>query len=83
MEQKDALTVLLTGRGEVNFSGLIKRIVASKNLHFDMICLKPQAGPNSQIFSTTMAYKQALIRDLVYTYKHADEIRVYEDRIRQ
>ena len=80
IQQKDALTVLLTGRGEQNFAELIKRIVASKKLSFDMICLKPQAGPNNQKFASTMLYKQALLRDIVHTYKEADEIRIYEDR---
>ena len=81
MEQKDALTVLLTGRAEEGFAGLIRRMVASKKLQFDMICLKPLAGPSNQKFTSTMKYKQALLEDLMYTYKDADEIRVYEDRI--
>ena len=80
MEQDDALTVLLTGRAEKNFADIIKRITLSKKLEFDLICLKPRAGPNNQIFPSTMKYKQALLRDLVHTYKDADEIRVYEDR---
>ncbi|KAL8658942.1 MAG: hypothetical protein Q9226_000680, partial [Calogaya cf. arnoldii] len=81
VKQNDVLTVLLTGRGEDNFAQLIKRIVASKNLPFDMICLKPQAGPNNQTFTSTMKYKQAILQDLVSTYKDADEIRIYEDRV--
>ena len=80
IQQKDALTILLTGRGEHNFADLIKRIVSSKKLPFDMICLKPQSGPNNQKFSSTMVYKQALLKDIVHTYKDADEIRIYEDR---
>ena len=48
MDQTDALTVLLTGRAENNFADLIKRIIASKKLSFDMICLKPETGPNGQ-----------------------------------
>ena len=83
MKQKDALTVLLTGRGEHNFGDLIKRIAASKHLDFDMICLKQQVGPNGKPFTTTMDYKQVLLRDLIYTYREADEIRVYEDRFKQ
>lgn len=83
IEQSDALAVLLTGRGEHNFADLIKRIVASKNLPFDMICLKPQAGPNNERFRSTMMYKQAVLEDLVHTYKDADEIRIYEDRPKQ
>ncbi|KAL8930391.1 MAG: hypothetical protein Q9172_000100 [Xanthocarpia lactea] len=82
IKQNDALTILLTGRGEDNFAQLIKRIVASKKLAFDMICLKPQAGPNNQTFASTMKYKQAILQDLVYTYKNADEIRIYEDRVK-
>lgn len=83
MQQKDALTVLLTGRGEHNFADLVKRIAASKKLQFDMVCLKPRVGPNNQRFSSTMNFKQALLEDIVYTYKEADEIRVYEDRPKQ
>ena len=83
IQQDGALTILLTGRGEDNFADLIKRIVASKKLAFDMICLKPQAGPNNQTFTSTMNYKQAILRDLIYTYKDADEIKLYEDRVKQ
>lgn len=83
MEQKDALTVLLTGRSESGFSDIIKRMVNSIKLDFDLICLKPEVGPNSERFSTTMEFKQALLEDLVLTYDQADEIRVYEDRIKQ
>ncbi|KAF2144395.1 uncharacterized protein K452DRAFT_295851 [Aplosporella prunicola CBS 121167] len=80
MEQKDALNVLLTGRSEEGFADLIKRILRSKRLEFDMVCLKPAVGPANQKFANTLAFKQELLRDLVYTYKDADEIRVYEDR---
>lgn len=83
MKQNDALTILLTGRGEKNFADIINRMVKSKKLEFDLICLKPQAGPNNQIFASTMKYKQALLTDLLYTYKDADEIRIYEDRTPQ
>jgi len=83
VKQEDVLTVLMTGRGERNFADIIKRIVASKSLAFDMICLKPQAGPNNERFASTMNYKQAVLKDLVYTYKDADEIRIYEDRPKQ
>ncbi|KAL9122097.1 MAG: hypothetical protein Q9187_001342 [Circinaria calcarea] len=83
MRQKDALTVLLTGRGEHNFGDLIKRMVASKKLEFDMICLKQRIGPVGQRFSSTMHYKQQLLEDIVHTYKDAEEIKVYEDRPKQ
>ena len=52
VQQKDALCVLLTGRSEGEFAELIKRIVASRKLDFDMICLKPEAGPNNQQFAS-------------------------------
>jgi hypothetical protein len=83
MQQKDALTVLLTGRGEANFADIIKRIVSSRKLDFDLICLKPEVGPNNEQFATTMTFKQTFLGDLILTYKQADEIRVYEDRVKQ
>ena len=83
MRQKGALTVLLTGRAERNFPDIVKRMVASKRLEFDMICLKPAVGPHGQRLSSTMMFKQALLEDLMCTYKEATEIRVYEDRVKQ
>lgn len=83
MQQKDVLTVLLTGRAESAFSDIVKRIIASRSLEFDIVCLKPEIGPNSQRFSSTINFKQIFLEDLIFTYKNADEIRVYEDRIRQ
>ncbi|OQD82003.1 hypothetical protein PENANT_c024G03973 [Penicillium antarcticum] len=82
MEQKDALTVLLTGRSEAGFAGIIKRMVASQKLEFDLIGLKPEVGPHGQRFSSTMEFKQAFLEDLVLTYEQAEEIRVYEDRVK-
>jgi hypothetical protein len=83
MKQKDALTVLLTGRSEAGFSELIKRMVDSKKLEFDLVCLKPEVGPNGERFSSTMDFKQTFLEDIVLTYEQADEIRVYEDRPKQ
>ncbi|KAH0556778.1 hypothetical protein GP486_005435 [Trichoglossum hirsutum] len=100
MKQKDALTVLLTGRSERIFADLIKKMVASKKLEFDIISLKPEVGPNNQRFQSnfplssqslqetmftrwgpgTSKFKQAFLEDLVYTYKDAEDIRLYEDR---
>ncbi|KAI9370143.1 hypothetical protein BJX61DRAFT_516468 [Aspergillus egyptiacus] len=80
MKQKDALTVLLTGRSEAGFSDIIKRMVDSKKLEFDLICLKPEVGPNGERFSSTMEFKQTFLADILFTYNQADEIRVYEDR---
>ncbi|KAI5272232.1 hypothetical protein E4T47_04401 [Aureobasidium subglaciale] len=80
MQQKDALTVLLTGRNERGFADLVTRMFRAKQLEFDMVCLKPAVGPSGQRFSSTMLFKQDLLRDLVCTYSDADEIRIYEDR---
>ncbi|KAK3346288.1 hypothetical protein B0T25DRAFT_583505 [Lasiosphaeria hispida] len=80
MEQKDALCVLLTGRSESGFSDLIKRMVTSKNLDFDLISLKPAVGPSNQRFASTMNFKQMFLTALMETYKHTEEIRIYEDR---
>lgn len=82
MKQDDALCVLLTGRSEQDFSPLIKRIVKSKGLDFDMVGLKPAVGPNNERFRDTMNFKQVFIRSLLATYAHVDEIRIYEDRPR-
>ncbi|RMZ70257.1 tat pathway signal sequence [Pyrenophora seminiperda CCB06] len=82
MAQKDALSVLLTGRSESNFSDLVKRIVQSKHLHFDMVCLKPATGPAGQKFRSTMEFKQELLKDIVYTYKDAEKLNIYEDRVK-
>lgn len=82
MAQKDALSVLLTGRGESNFADLVKRIARSKKLDFDMVCLKPTIGPAGQKFRSTMEFKQELLKDIVYTYKDADNLRIYEDRVK-
>ena len=80
MQQKDVLTVLLTGRAEGPFAALILRMIKSKGLVFDLVCLKPAVGPAGQKFASTMIFKQELLRDLVFTYRAADEIRIYEDR---
>ncbi|RYP79013.1 hypothetical protein DL770_006758 [Monosporascus sp. CRB-9-2] len=80
MKQRDALCVLLTGRSESGFSDLIRRIVTSKGLEFDLIGLKPAVGPNSERFRSTMEFKQIFLAAIIETYKQATEIRVYEDR---
>lgn len=82
MEDSDVLNVLLTGRNEAGFSDLILRMVAAKRLDFDMVCLKPNSSPNGEVFGSTMQFKQALLRDIVFTYAQAEELRIYEDRVK-
>ncbi|KAG9245848.1 hypothetical protein BJ878DRAFT_330868 [Calycina marina] len=81
MQQKDVLTILLTGRGETNFSELLKKMVASKGLGFDLIALKPVVGPNHERINNTMHFKQLFLDVVVGTYRDATELRIYEDRI--
>lgn len=80
MADEQTLTVLLTGRQESGFSELINRMLAAKGLDCDMVCLKPSVSPSGEMFSSTMGFKQVLLRDIVFTYSSADDIRVYEDR---
>ena len=81
VEQKDALTVVLTGRSENAFAGLIKRMLLSKGLDPDMLILKPAVGPRNERFTSTMMFKQTFFECLIGTYRDAEEVRVYEDRI--
>jgi len=80
MQQKDALCVLLTGRSESGFGELVRRMVASRGLEFDLMSLKPAVGPSNQRFSSTMVFKQMFLEALMETYRGAEEIRIYEDR---
>ena len=83
MKQKDALTVLLTGRAEGIFDDLIKQMVVSKNLDFDLVCLKQRVSPAGMHFRSTLSYKECFLEDLVYTYRDAIEVKMYEDRPKQ
>ena len=83
MQQKDALNVLLTGRSERGFADVVQRMVKSRKLEFDLVVLKPEMGPANQHYPDTMAFKQGFLRDLIDTYSAADEIRLYEDRVKQ
>ncbi|PHH70105.1 hypothetical protein CDD80_6229 [Ophiocordyceps camponoti-rufipedis] len=82
MQQPDALCILLTGRAEKTFGELIKTMVASKGLEFDIVCLKPAASPTNETFQNTMHFKKVFLTTLVETYRDATEIKVYEDRRR-
>jgi hypothetical protein len=76
--QPDALSVLLTGRGGPRFADLVRRIIKSKGLEFDMTCLKPDV--QSRPFKSTMDFKQNLIRAVLQTYSSAEKLTIYEDR---
>ncbi|KAI5863902.1 hypothetical protein GGS23DRAFT_596391 [Durotheca rogersii] len=81
-EQDDAIGVMLTGRSEKGFYDLIKRIIKSKGLEFDIVALKPTVGPNNERFRSTMEFKQVFLKTLMETYKDAKEIHIYEDRVK-
>lgn len=83
MQQNDAVSILLTGRAQRGFAELIERMVKSRKLRFDMVVLRPETGPSSEKFNSTMDYKQRFLKDLIYTYSEADELRIYEDRVKQ
>lgn len=79
-KQPGALCVLLTGRSEDNFGDLVKRMVASRGLEFDMVSLKPRVSPTNIQFQSTMHFKQLFLDALMETYKRASQIKIYEDR---
>ena len=81
-QDANTLNVLLTGRKEDGFSDLIGRMAASKGLDFHIVALKPAVGPKGEVFNSTMLFKQALLRDIVLTYSKAEELRIYEDRVK-
>jgi HAD domain family 1 in Swiss Army Knife RNA repair proteins len=74
------LTILMTGRLQDRFADLIGKMVLSKGLDFDMICMKPRKGLDGKPFRSTEDYKQTLLKILLDTYKDATEVRIYEDR---
>lgn len=75
MQQKDALTILLTGRSAKSFWTLIPRILNSKQLAFDMIVLKPEVMPNGARPENVIGYKCLFLEDLLNTYREAKELR--------
>ncbi|PSK53882.1 hypothetical protein B9Z65_7688 [Elsinoe australis] len=83
MKSPTALTVLMTGRGQANFSELIHRMVESKGLDFDMIVLKPKVGPDGTRYSSTLDFKKDFFRIAMLTYQYATELMIYEDRPKQ
>lgn len=76
----EILTVLLTGRSEAKFPDLILRILKSKGLNFDLVCLKPAVSPTNVQITTTMQFKSELLRSLIFTYKRSPYFKVWEDR---
>jgi hypothetical protein len=75
MQQKDALTVLLTGRSKRGFAPLILRVVKSKGLEFDLVVLKPDILPDGNKAEHTIGFKCAFLEELLNTYSLAQELR--------
>ena len=82
MKDPQTLNILLTGRSESVFADLIGRMIASKGLEFDIMALKPAVGPKGETWPSTMLFKQALLKDIIFTYAAAEDLRIYEDRIK-
>jgi len=83
IQDKSALTILLTGRKQQIFSELLIRMMKAKNLDFDMVVLKPLICPDGITRPGTKDYKQKFFEDVMLTYNNADELNIYEDRIGQ
>lgn len=81
MAQRDTLKILLTGRSVKGFSELIQRIVATRNLEFDMICLKPEVGPDGEKIQNTKQFKTMFLSKVMDTYVHVEDLKIYEDRL--
>lgn len=82
IQNPTALTVLMTGRSEANYSELIKKMVAAKGLDFDLVVLKPHVKPDGSRSTNTAEYKTAFFQDALMTYTNAD-LFIWEDRKRQ
>ena len=75
MAQRDTLSILLTGRSQRGYSGLIQRMLAAKKLDFDMICLKPETGPDGERIANTKQFKTILLAKVMDTYVHAEDLK--------
>jgi HAD domain family 1 in Swiss Army Knife RNA repair proteins len=76
-QDPEALTVLLTGRSTA-YIDLISRILKSKELHFDLVVLKPKKERFES--NSTLTFKYAFIDDILNLGESIDHVEVYEDR---
>ncbi|GAV55940.1 hypothetical protein ZYGR_0AZ01120 [Zygosaccharomyces rouxii] len=79
-EDKETVSILLTGRKEEFFGPLFEKTLKQCNAtFFNAICLKkPGVG------SSTMEYKTAVLKDLIDEYEGTlEEITIYDDRLSQ
>ena len=56
----------------------MQRIVASKKLDFDMICLKPNVGPDGEKIQNTKVFKTMFLAKLMDIYIHAEDLKYVE-----
>lgn len=73
----DAVTVLLTGRSTL-FNDIVNRMLRSRNLHFDLVVLKPKKERG--VSNSTLTFKSAFINDVLHLGESIEEVEVYEDR---
>lgn len=90
-EQEDTISIILTGRKENLFKNIILKIIElsrledpnflKPSLQFDAICLKKSI--KGALWTTTMMYKTAVIRDFLEYYPNLEEVTIYDDRMNQ
>lgn len=74
MQQKDALTVLLTGRSRSGFEETIRRMVESKGLRFDLIVLKMETVRGERV-RNTIGFKTSFLEEVLDTYSQTEEMK--------
>ncbi|KAI8141505.1 hypothetical protein BJV82DRAFT_518261 [Fennellomyces sp. T-0311] len=79
----DVLSVVLTGRRVHPFQRVLPRMLASQQLDFDMVCMRPdpelEYGPS--VFSSTMDFKQAYIINMLRRVPSVKRVVMWDDRI--
>jgi len=73
----EVLTVLLTGRSTL-YVEVISRILASRQLTYDLVVLKPKKARG--VNNNTLTFKHAFMDDVLRLGKSIVDVEVYEDR---
>ncbi|KAI9497651.1 hypothetical protein BDB00DRAFT_803491 [Zychaea mexicana] len=83
IKNPNVLTVVLTGRRVHPFHKILPRMLASQNLAFDMVCMRPdpeiEHGPS--VFSSTMDFKQAYILNMLEKVPSLNRVVMWDDRL--
>ena len=73
----EVLTVLLTGRSTL-YVEVVNRILASRQLNYDLVVLKPKKARGAN--NNTLTFKYAFMDDVLRLGKSIVDVEVYEDR---